>query len=115
MPRIVELPDDTPLHDDLECYFRRGRRKPRNRYPAATAANATAATPPTPIPIDATEISAATLRLLRPGALTDTQPLAISQRLTNLLIVTPAESIAYVQIFQSFASTGLVSSGRKYA
>ncbi|KAJ3065888.1 hypothetical protein HK102_007785, partial [Quaeritorhiza haematococci] len=36
-------------------------------------------------------------------------------RLTNLPIVTPAKSIAYMQIFQSFANPGLVSSGRKYA
>ncbi|KAJ3057678.1 hypothetical protein HK102_010937, partial [Quaeritorhiza haematococci] len=95
-------------------YFRRGR-KPRNPHPAAPPAPDAPTAPPLPIPVDATEISAATLRLLRPGVLTDTQPFAISQRLTNLLIVTPAKSIAYVQVFQSFANPGLVSSGRKYA
>ncbi|KAJ3071720.1 hypothetical protein HK102_006386, partial [Quaeritorhiza haematococci] len=113
MPRIVEL-DDGPLHEDLEYYFRRGR-KPRNPHPAARARAPPPPAPVAPIPIDPSELSATTLPLLRPGVLTDTQPLAIIQRLTNLLIVTPAKSIAYMQIFQSFANPGLASNGRKYA
>ncbi|KAJ3079802.1 hypothetical protein HK102_003500, partial [Quaeritorhiza haematococci] len=76
MPRIVELPDDPPLHNDLEYSFRRGR-KPRNPHPVAAANAATSS--PAPLPIDATELSAATLRLLRPGVLTDTPPFAISR------------------------------------
>ncbi|KAJ3053494.1 hypothetical protein HK102_011690, partial [Quaeritorhiza haematococci] len=97
MPRIVELPDDAFIHHDLEYYFRRGR-KPHNPHPAAPPAPDAPTAPPLPIPVDATEISAATLRILRPGVLTDTQPFAISQRLTNLLIVTPTKSITYCLI-----------------
>ncbi|KAJ3074317.1 hypothetical protein HK102_005820, partial [Quaeritorhiza haematococci] len=136
MPRIVEL-DDEPLRD-LEYYFsrkytQRRRNSERTRTgnhhpytptsptppPKARPAHSPAARartpPPAPVPPIPSELSATTVPVLRPGVLTDTLPLAISQRLTNLLIVTPAKSIAYVQIFQSFANPGLVSSGRKYA
>ncbi|KAJ3047443.1 hypothetical protein HK102_012919, partial [Quaeritorhiza haematococci] len=57
-------------------------------------------------------LSAATLRLLRPGLLSEPEPLDLSWELSERIEMTPTADTAFGAIFKSFAHPDLVARGK---